>query len=130
MSHHKLYTLAIRYFMLFVILLLASGVALFWLELAIESKSIETIIEILTPHLIGMGLTLFVIAHFLLSSTKFTQNFSLKIFLALAVIILLDQSSYLFILMGFEVFGWIKLVSLLLYILLSLVLLWMLGVSL
>lgn len=130
MSHHKLYTLAIRYFILFLVLLIISGVALFWLERGLETKSIESIIEILTPHIVGMGMTLFVVAHFLLSSTKFTQHFSLKIFLALAMVTLLDQFSYLFILMGFEVFGWIKLVSLLLYILLSFGLLWMLSISL
>ena len=143
MKHHKLYKLSIAYFLLFVLALFTTGVALFLLELGvldmdtfaqliaeIKPKSIEGIIEILSPHIIGMGLLLFVVAHFLLFSGKYTQVFSLKVFSALALVILIDQSAYLFISMGWEMFGWVKVLSLLLFAILLSLLVWMVATSL
>ena len=143
MKHHQLYTLSIVYFLMFVVALFATGVALFLVELVVEDmadltqqaglikpKSMEGLIEILSPHIIGMGLMLFVVAHFLLFSKKFSQVFSLKVFVALALVILTDQISYLFISMGWEMFGWVKLFMLFVYASLLSVLVWMVASSL
>ncbi len=128
---------------MFVVALFATGVALFLVELGVEDmadltqmaglikpKSMEGLIEILSPHIIGMGLMLFVVAHFLLFSKKFSQAFSLKVFVALALVILTDQFSYLFISIGWEMFGWVKLFMLLVYASLLSVLVWMVASSL
>ena len=136
MIYNRLYSIAVIYFLVFVVLLFVSGVWLWLLEMDIDisnitkPKSIEGIIEIVSPHIIAMGLMLFVLSHFLLSSTKFTHSTSLRIFLALSIVILLDQSAYLFIFIGWEIFGWVKVVSLLVYGILLSLLVWMLLVSL
>lgn len=143
MKLHALFTLSVAYFLLFVVALFTTGVTLFITELGVEEltqlsqvaemikpKSFEGIIEILSPHIIGMGLMLFVVAHFLLFSKKFTQAFSLKLFIALAFVILVDQSAYLFVSMGWTMFGWVKVFTLLIYASLLAVLVWMVAISL
>jgi len=113
-----LYSLAIGYFLIFVLLTVGSGVALFLVENGFtpKAKSFETIMELLSPHLLGMSIVLFVVTHFLLFSKKYTQKFSLKVFLWVVLFMMFDQSSYLFILMGLEWFSVVKLVSIVFYI--------------
>jgi len=143
MKAQQLYTLSIAYFLVFVVAVFASGLTLFFVELGVgdldtfstvisqmKPKSIEGIIEILTPHIMGMGLMLFVVAHFLLFSKKFSHTFSFRVFLALVFVVLIDQSAYLFISSGFEIFGWVKVFSLLVYAFLLSLLVWMVAISL
>ena len=124
------YGLAIGYFLFFVVLTLSSGVALFLVENGLnpKEKSFEGLIEIVSPHLLGMSIMLFVVTHFLLFSRKYSQKFSLKIFLAVVFLMILDQSSYFF--MFIECFSLVKIFSMLGYILGVIILLWMIFFSL
>ena len=113
-----LYGLAIGYFLIFVLFTIGSGVALFLLENGIipKAKSFEGFIEIVSPHILGMSIMLFIVTHFLLFSTKYTQQLSLKIFLWVVVFMVFDQSSYLFMFMGLECFSMVKVFTILGYI--------------
>ena len=116
-ARKKLYTLSIRYFLLYVLLTISTGLTLFFVEngLNIQVKSFESIVEILSPHLIAMGLTLFVVAHFLLFSGRFKQIFSLKVFLLVSLFIVLDQSMYMFMAWGISYLTFFKYLSITLY---------------
>ncbi|MDQ7084036.1 MAG: hypothetical protein Q9M36_03500 [Sulfurovum sp.] len=73
MNFLLLYTLPIRYMILFSLAIFSSGVWLFILS-SDTPKSMHNIIEIATPHLFAMGALLFLLAHFLLFSTLLSQK--------------------------------------------------------
>ena len=126
--------------LVFVVAILVSGVWLFLLSQGLSSsdvletfidivnspepKSLHGFIEVATPHMFAMGTLLFVMAHFMLFSTKVSQSFSLVISLLLFAVALFNISAYLFISFGLFVSGWIKLFSMGLFVL---VLVFMLG---
>lgn len=127
----RLYKVSIFYFLCFMLAVVGSGGLLFVVELGTDSwrdayslltqqrlKSMEGIIEIATPHLFGMGLLLFVLFHFLFLSEKTDTKRIMALFFFSTLIILLDQSSYLLISIGWEIFGWIKLSLVLLLVVL------------
>ncbi len=133
--------------LIYVILILMSGVWLFLLSQGLECsesiigtlknviaapahKSIEGLIEVLTPHLFAIGTLIFVTAHFMLFSTKVSQKISLVVAMSLFVFALFDIFSYFAIAFGFVVSGWIKLVALSGFILLFLLMLGLVGFSL
>jgi len=146
MKHLKLYHIPIAYMLVYVVAILATGMWLFLLSQGLgssdivqtltqiatlpEPKSIHNFIEVATPHMFAMGTLIFVVAHFMLFSTKFSQKFSLIVSLLLFVVALLNISAYLFISLGVVVSGWIKLLSLGLFVLLFLLLLCMVAFSL
>jgi len=140
MKNLHLYHIPIAYMLVYVIAILVSGVWLFLLSQGLsgsdmletfirvanlpEPKSLHNFIEVAAPHMFAMGTLLFVIAHFMLFSTRISHKFSLRISYALFVSALFNISAYLFISFGLFVSGWIKLFSMGLFVL---VLVFMLG---
>ncbi len=147
MKQLALYSLPIRYMLIYVILILMSGVWLFLLSQGLDSsehvistlksfivspaeKSIQGLIEVATPHLFAIGTLVFVAAHFMLFSTKVSQNLSLRVSMLLFVFALFDIFAYFAITLGLVVSGWIKLVAVSGFVLLFLLLLGLVGFSL
>ena len=95
-----------------------------------EPKSLHNFIEVATPHMFAMGTLIFVVAHFMLFSTKISQRFSLRVSVLLFIVALLNILAYLLIIFGVVVSGWIKLLLLALFVLLFLLLLGMVAFSL
>lgn len=146
MKNFRLYNITIAYMLVYVVAILGTGLWLFLLSQGLgsydiiqilsdivakpEQKSLHNFIEVATPHLFAIGTLIFVVAHFMLFSTKISQKFSLRVSLLLFVLALLNIVAYLPIIFGFLVSGWIKLVSVGLFVLLFLVLLGMVAFSL
>ena len=117
--------LPIFYMVLYTVAILVSGVWLFLLSQGLGEeriamtlsniinspvkKSIYGLVEVATPHLVSMGMIIFLVAHFLLFSTKISKRFSKKISIALFVTAFANIFSYFLI--SFEIFasGWVKL---------------------
>ena len=147
MKHIALYSLPIRYMLIYVILILMSGVWLFLLAQGYESsesiistlknliispaeKSLHGLVEVAAPHLFAMGTLIFVVAHFMLFSTKVSPKISLRVSMLLFIFALLDIFAYFAISLGLVVSGWIKLAALSGFVLLFLLLLGLVGFSL
>ena len=146
MKNLHLYNIPIAYMLVYVVAILLSGVWLFLLSQGLassdilvtlinivntpEPKSLHQFIEVATPHMFAMGTLIFVVAHFMLFSTKVSQKLSLRVSLLLFAVALFNISAYLFISFGFIVSGWIKLLSLLLFILVFIVILGLVAFSL
>ena len=146
MKNLKLYHIPIAYMLVYVVGILATGVWLFLLSQGLgnadimqtltkvitlpETKSLHNFIEVATPHLFAMGTLIFVVAHFMLFSTKISQKFSLRVSVLLFIVALLNIAVYLLIIFGVVVSGWIKLLSMGLFVLLFLLLLGMVAFSL
>ena len=147
MKNLSLYKIPIGYMIVYVVLILISGLWLFLLSQGLgssegifetlkniidapETKSLEGIIEVATPHVFAMGSLVFVVAHFMLFSTKVSQKYALIVAMLLFVFALFDIFSYLLITFGLLVSGWIKLLSMVIFVLFFLVMLGMVGFSL
>lgn len=146
MKNFHLYHIPIAYMLLYVVAILLSGIWLFLLSQGLasadilqtfthivttpEPKSLHNFIEVATPHMFAMGTLIFVAAHFMLFSTKVSKKLSLVVSLVLFVVALFNISAYLFISFGLVVSGWIKLLSLALFILLFLCMLGLVAFSL
>ncbi len=147
MKNIALYSLPIRYMLIYVILILTSGIWLFLLSQGWEcsesiidtlknvitapaDKSVEGLIEVATPHLFAIGTLIFVAAHFMLFSTKVSQKISLLVAMFLFVFALFDIFSYFAIAFGLVVSGWIKLVAVSGFVLSFLLMLGLVGFSL
>lgn len=147
MKNIALYSLPIRYMLIYIILILMSGIWLFLLSQGLEcsdsvistlkniiiapaDKSIEGLIEVAAPHLFAIGTLIFVTAHFMLFSTRFSQKISLIVAMFLFVFALFDIFSYFAITFGLVVSGWIKLVAVSGFVLLFLFMLGLVGFSL
>lgn len=147
MKNIALYSLPIRYMLIYIILILMSGIWLFLLSQGLEcsdsvistlkniiiapaDKSIEGLIEVAAPHLFAIGALIFVTAHFMLFSTRFSQKISLIVAMFLFVFALFDIFSYFAITFGLVVSGWIKLVAVSGFVLLFLFMLGLVGFSL
>lgn len=146
MKNLHLYNIPIAYMLLYVVAILISGLWLFLLSQGLasadilqtltnivntpEPKSLHNFIEVATPHLFAMGTLIFVVAHFMLFSTKISQKVSLIVAMLLFAFALFDIFSYFAITFGLLVSGWVKLLSMLVFVLLFLVMLGMVGFSL
>ena len=146
MKYLKLYHIPIAYMLVYVVSILATGVWLFLLSQGLgssdilqtltkivtlpEPKSLHNFIEVATPHMVAMSTLIFVVAHFMLFSTKISQRFSLRVSVLLFIAALLNITAYLLIIFGVVVSGWVKLLSLGLFVLLFLLLLGMVAFSL
>lgn len=147
MKNTALYNIPILYMILYVILILLSGVWLFLLSQGLEcsesiistlkniiavpaEKSVEGLIEVATPHLFAIGTLIFVVAHFMLFSTNISQKISLIVAMSLFIFALFDIFSYFAIAFGLVVSGWIKLAALSGFVLLFLLMLGLVGFSL
>lgn len=147
MKNLALYKIPIGYMLLYIILILLSGLWLFLLSQGLDSaesimhaiqtimhtpkpKSLHNFIEVAAPHMFAIGTLIFVAAHFMLFSTEVSQKVSLIVSMTLFMLALLNIFSYLAINFGLVVSGWIKIVSLLGFILFFLLLLGMVAFSL
>lgn len=83
MSLNRLYLIIIRYFFILLMLLLLSGLWMFWEHTSLtiegvmryyEPKSFFGLLETVSPHLFGMGVTLFILTHFFTIVEEFTQQ--------------------------------------------------------
>lgn len=147
MKHIALYSLPIKYMIIYVILILMSGLWLFLLSQGYESseniigtlkniiaapadKSIQGLIEVAAPHLFAIGILIFTAAHFMLFSTNVSPKVSLMAAMLLFAFALFDIFAYFAITLGLVVSGWIKLVAVSGFVLLFLLMLWLVGFSL
>ena len=140
-----LYCIGIAYMLLFVLGVLFSGTWLFLRAQGMEdeilqavaslidspaAKSWHNFVEISTPHLFGMGLTLFVVAHFLLFSTKIPQRWSLQLSVILFGLMFFNIFAYGLIIAGVVVSGWVKLAAVFSFMVLFIILLGLVAISL
>ena len=125
MKNTHLYTIPIFYMVLFTVAILVSGVWLFLLSQGFAeesftttlsqiierpvSKSIHGLVEVVTPHLVSMGMLLFLVAHFLLFSTKVSKRFSKKLSIALFIAAFANIFAYFLISFNVVASGWVKL---------------------
>ncbi len=147
MKNLSFYRIPIAYMILFTLLILGTGIWLFFLSQGLagsegliatidkvihspEAKSLHNFIEVATPHMFAIGALIFVVAHFMLFSTNITQRTSLMVSMLLFLFFLFNIFSYGAILLGFIISGWIKLLSMALFVGTFLVLLLMVAVSL
>lgn len=147
MKNLSFFHIPIRYLLLYVLALLGTGIWLFLLSQGLESsgslpgtlqkilhspeaKSLHNFVEVATPHLFAMGVMVFVVAHFMLFSTKISQKNSLIVSMILFVLMFGNIFAYLLITFSIVSTGLMKLVSLGLFVVMFLVLLGMVAVSL
>ncbi|HHO65425.1 MAG TPA: hypothetical protein ENJ71_02765 [Epsilonproteobacteria bacterium] len=147
MKRYPYYRIPIGYMLLFAFFIFASGTWLFLLPQGLAQtgspvaalqqlvhtpavKSWQQFVEIAAPHLFAMGALIFIVAHFLLFSTKISWHFSMRLSLWLYIAMFLDIFAYALIITGIVTSGWIKLTVLAIFALLFLFLLGAIAVSL
>lgn len=141
------YRQAIAYFALFGVLLLASGMVLFFSKIGFSYEAVQSyylgnealyinpkssygLLEVALPHLGAMGLFIMVTGHFLLFSDKRRKHLATKTVAALFVVAFLEIFSGFLIVEGLAFFIWIKFITFALLQLLGLYLLWLLFTAL
>ena len=147
MKRYPYYRIPIGYMLLFAFFIFASGVWLFLLPQGLAQtgslaaalqqlvytpavKSWQQFVEIAAPHLFAMGALIFIVAHFLLFSTKISRHFSMRLGFWLYIAALADIFAYALIIAGIVTNGWIKLAVLAIFALLFLLLFGAIAVSL
>ncbi len=140
---HQSYRIAIAWFALFGVLLLASGTALFFSKIGFTYESVQNyylgskalfinpkssygLLETALPHLGSMGLFIMVTGHFLLFASKEKKRYARKVVIALFIAALLDIFSGFLIVEGWTFFVWVKLLAFGALQLLGFFLLWLL----
>ena len=141
------FNIPIAYLLFYSVAILATGVWLFLLSQGLDSsggvaatlqkiivspegKSLHNLVEVAAPHLFAMGMLIFVVAHFMLFSTKVPQGTSLVVAIVLFIAALLNIVSYAAIGFGLVETGWIKLVPMFLFLTVFSILLVMVAISL
>ncbi len=118
---NRLYTITIKYTLVFASLLLTSGLWLFILQGSFRedalTKSLEGVLEIAVPHLFAISVLAFVLSHFLLFIESIDKKKVLKFIVILYLAILLENVSHYFISLEFKIFAWIHLLALLVMVL-------------
>jgi len=147
MKNLSFFHIPIAYLLLYTVVILATGIWLFLLSQGLngsegiiatlhhiitspEAKSLHNLVEVATPHLFAMGTLIFVVAHFMLFSTKISQRRSLLVAMTVFVLALVNILSYGAISFDIVNTGWIKLISMMLFAGIFLVLLGMVAFSL
>jgi hypothetical protein len=140
---HQSYRFAIAWFALFGMLLLLSGMLLFFSKIGFSYEAVQSyylgsealfttpkssygLLEVALPHLGSMGLFIMVSGHFLLFSEQRKKRLAQKTVSALFIAALLDIFSGFLIVEGWTFFIWIKLLAFGMLQLLGLYLLWLL----
>ena len=139
----KAYKYALLYFLLFSLLLLLSGGLLFEQKIGfsaldvlnyyegnetlyIQKKSFLGILKIILPHLFAFGLFSMVALHFLIFTKK--KNLQILVYMVYLTA-LLEMLTPFFIINGFELFAYLKLLSFFLFQGLIIYILWLLFFS-
>ena len=146
MKNLYLYKIPIVYMLLYTVAILLSGVWLFLLsqgsgEKGIGttlhtiiympvSKSIYGLMEVATPHLVSMGMLIFLATHFLLFSTKVSKAFSKKVSILLFIVAFANIFSYFLISFGLLTSGWVKLLLMSVFVSLFVFVLLLVAISL
>lgn len=129
---NKHYSLTIRYFIIMLLLLFITGIWMLFLHTPLNveaftnyyiNKSIFGLLEIITPHLFAMGTTIFILSHFLALKNK-NSLFESKIAIMLFTTMLISNFAPLIITTTATWIIWLKIISTLLFILLSLLISW------
>ncbi len=91
-KYSELYRIVIRYFLIFTIFLFLSGVWLFIIakESEIDVKSLVGTLEVAVPHLLGMSVVFFILAHFLLFVENLDTNGVVKASMLFYMLIILE----------------------------------------
>ena len=119
----QLYRLPILYAIWFVLFIVSTGVWLYFLSqggvgsivaflVKPQVQSWHRFIEIATPHVAAMGLTLFVMAHFLLFSVRISTKLAQRLSLVLFAWMFVDIFGYVPLIMGVVETGLIKAIAL------------------
>lgn len=87
------------------------------------NKSLLGALEVLTPHLFGMGTVIFILTHFLSLKNKNT-DFESQVSLMLFILMLISNLSVLFITESTPWMIWLKIISTSLFILFSIFITW------
>lgn len=120
------YSLAIKYFLIMNILLIISGLILFFshtnfsltgISNYYSPKSIYGYLEIFTPHIFAMSLVIFILTHFIAIVKSIEINYDRYFIILIFVIILITNISPFFIGEENTWFTLIKLLSLIVFIL-------------
>ena len=146
MKNTQLFKIPIIYMLFYTLAILLSGIWLFLLSqgLGDESismtllniinapvpKSIYGLLEVATPHLISIGMLIFLVAHFLLFSTKISKVFSKKVSAFLFIAAFANILAYSLISSGLFTSGWIKLLLMGIFVLLFVFVLLLVAFSL
>ena len=132
--------------LVYTLAILFSGVWLFLLSQGLEeegvsatllniihlpvTKSIYGLIEVATPHLVSMGMLIFLVTHFLLFSAKVSKAFSKKVSILLFIVAFANIFAYFSISFGLFSSGWIKLLLMAAFVLLFVFVLLLVAFSL
>lgn len=146
MKNLYLYKIPIIYMLVYTLAILFSGVWLFLLSQGLEkegvsatllniihlpvTKSIYGLIEVATPHLVSMGMLIFLVAHFLLFSAKVSKAFSKKVSILLFIVAFANILAYFSISFSLFSSGWIKLLLMAAFVLLFVFVLLLVAFSL
>jgi len=129
---YQAYKITINYFLLMLLMLMATGIWMLLLQspLAFESlqnyyvnKSLLGVLDVVSPHLFAMGAVIFILTHFLSLKNKNTALES-QMSLLLFVSMLLSNLSLFVITDSTAWMVWLKLISLTVFLLTSLFLIW------
>ncbi|HFS85352.1 MAG TPA: hypothetical protein ENK72_01910, partial [Epsilonproteobacteria bacterium] len=125
----SLFKIPVAYMLLYILLILFTGVWIFALsqgfdcdqgvwgtvQRLIESpaeKSWHGFIEVTAPHLFAISLSVFVVSHFMLFSTRFSGKSAMRLFIGLYLSALVNIFAYGMVLPGVVESGWVKLAAL------------------
>lgn len=131
MQKSKLYILVIHYFFLLLFMLLLSGFLMFVEHSHLtfsgvmnyySPKTVFGLLETITPHLFGMGIVLFILSHFYTVIQGFSHSKMYRVSFLLFIAMILSNFSTLFISSDAIFFTAIKLISTLLFMILSIIL--------
>ena len=129
---NNLYALSIRYFLVMLFMLISSGMWMLLLHSTLEFESFTNyyvqrstfgLLEVVTPHLFGMGIIIFILTHFLSLKKKNSSLETKATLLLFSVSIVLNMSVF-FITETTAWVSWIKLFSTLGFLGLSLFVMW------
>ena len=125
MKNTQLFKIPVFYMLLYTLAILLSGVWLFLLSQGLGEhgisttlqnfiempalKSIYGLIEVATPHMVSMGILIFLVVHFLLFSTNVSKTFSKRVSIVLFTIAFANIIAYFLISFGLFNSGWFKL---------------------
>lgn len=146
MKNAFLYKIPIFYMLIYALAIVLTGVWLFLLSNGLEadgiaatllnfieapqSKSMYGVLEVATPHMVSIGMLIFLVAHFLLFSTTVSKRFSKKASIFLYLAALANICAYFFMAFGWVQGGWFKLLLMAVFVLLFVFVLALVALSL
>lgn len=138
---HNTYKLSIVYFVFFSILLLASALMLFLTKIGfsvesityyylgneeafIQAKTITGLLKVVYPHSFAMGLLAMVLLHFIYFTYYKKQRIFLQLIFLTYLLIFIEIISPFILVLGIQLFAFIKLISFVLMFIVFFFLFW------